>query len=390
MINYYNKEKGMNIPLQMWLPTMQDLEPQCLEQALMLTMHPKTFHHVAMMPDCHFGMGMPIGGVIATKECIIPAAVGVDIGCGMAAVKTQLTDVSVEQLKKIMGMVRDTVPVGFKHQDKDQKWDGFERAPTHIEVVKKNVGSARKQLGTLGGGNHFIEIQKGDDGHIWFMIHSGSRNVGLKIAQDFVTKAKAYCMTFDAHCPRDLSYLTEGTTEFNDYILAMNWALDFAKANRDLMIKRVKEAFNQTFPMVHYDKTINIHHNYAGFETHFGENVWVHRKGATLASKDTLGIIPGSQGTGSYIVKGLGNPESFNSCSHGAGRKLSRSAAKKVLDLDEQQKLMDDQNIVHSIRNVTDLDEAPGAYKDIYTVMENQKDLVETVVHLKPLAVVKG
>jgi len=392
MIEYYNKDKEMKVPLKLWLPSMNDLEPQCLEQGMQLTKHPKMFHHVAMMPDCHFGLGMPIGGVIATKGSIIPSAVGVDIGCGMAAVKTNVKDISVADLKDIMGYIRKWVPVGFNHQEKTQKWDGFETAPIHIDVIKKNLTSARKQLGTLGGGNHFIEIQKGDDGFVWIMIHSGSRNIGLKIAQEFITKAKAYCMTFDSHCPRELSYLTEGSKDFNEYVEAMNWALSFAQANRDLMIRKVKDSMicGGTQNVIRFDETINIHHNYAGFETHFGENVWVHRKGATSAAKDKLGIIPGSQGTGSYIVKGLGNPESFESCSHGAGRKLSRSAAKKELDLDEQQKLMDDQNIVHSIRNVSDLDEAPGAYKDIETVMSNQTDLVEAVVHLTPLAVVKG
>ena len=392
MIEYFNKDKGMKVPLKMWVQDMHDIEPQCLEQGIQLTKHPKVAGHVSLMPDTHFGIGMPIGGVIATKNSVVPAAVGVDIGCGMAAVKTNLKDIATDDLKRIMGIIRDTVPVGFNHQDKPQKWDGFDNAPTHIDVVKKNLASATKQLGTLGGGNHFIEIQKGDDGFIWFMIHSGSRNIGLKIAQDFIAKSKAYCMTFDSNCPRDLSYLDEGTEDFDNYILAMNWALSFAQANRDFMIKQVKNAMivGGKQNVIRFDEAINIHHNYAALENHNGENVWLHRKGATLASVGTKGIIPGSQGTGSFIVEGLGNPESFNSCSHGAGRKMSRSQAKKDLDLDEQQKLMDEQNIVHGIRNVRDLDEAPGAYKDIYTVMKNQTDLVKTVVHLQPLAVVKG
>jgi len=390
MFTYFNEAKNMTVPLTAWVMDIHDMEYKCFEQALLLTKHPKIYHHVALMPDCHVGVGMPIGGVIATHESIIPSAVGVDIGCGMAAVKTDLTDISTDSLKQIMGIIRETIPVGFNQHESAQSWKGFDNAPTHLSIIKENLKKAPYQLGTLGGGNHFIEIQKGDDGHIWFMIHSGSRNIGLKIANEYISIAKNICMKTCDHTPTDLAYIPKEHSAFEDYITAMNFALDFALENRQQMIVRIKKAFMTVLDVVHFEKEINIHHNYANLEHHFGKDVWVHRKGATLAKNGTIGIIPGSQGTGSYIVEGLGNPDSFSSCSHGAGRKYSRTAAKTNLDLEEQKKLMNDQNIIHGIRNVSDLDEAPGAYKDIDIVMGNQTDLVKPIVHLKPLAVIKG
>lgn len=391
MITMYNKEKGMRVPLKIWTENIHDIEPQCLEQGIQLASHPKVFHHVSLMPDTHFGIGMPIGGVIGTKDAIIPAAVGVDIGCGMCAVKTDLEYIGYDQIRAIMGHIRGMIPVGFAHHNGAQKWDGFDRPIAKTDpVIKKELKSAMKQLGTLGGGNHFIEIQRGDDGHIWYMIHSGSRNIGYKIANHYIQKAKLLCSRFESKCPQDLAFIPKEDLLFNQYVNAMNFALDFAEENRNQMLDNIKMAFDNVIPNVKILEQTNIHHNYAVQEHHFGENVWIHRKGATQARTGTIGIIPGSQGTKSYIVRGLGSEESFNSCSHGAGRLMSRSQAKKQLSLEDEIKKMDAAGVVHGIRNLTDLDEAPSAYKDIDIVMNNQKDLVEVVTMLQPLGVIKG
>jgi tRNA-splicing ligase RtcB (3'-phosphate/5'-hydroxy nucleic acid ligase) len=305
----------------------------------------------------------------------------------MRAVRLSLTDVETDTLKSVMGQVRALIPVGFAHQADVQEWDGFDRAPD-VAIIQQELYSARRQLGTLGGGNHFIEIQRGDDGHIWLMIHSGSRNFGLKTAEWYHRKAMELCQRKSEELPsRDLAYLPMDSAEGRDYFQAMNFCLDFARANRALMMRRLVEAV-QAESGAAVEEEIDIHHNYAAFEDHFGQEVLVHRKGATKASAGLTGIIPGSMGTHSYIVEGLGNPESFESCSHGAGRRMGRKEAQRSLRLDEEQRKM--AGIVHGLRSAKDLDEAPGAYKDIDTVMENQKDLVKVRVRLSPLAVIKG
>jgi tRNA-splicing ligase RtcB len=397
-MKYISTEK---LPIKMWL---NDIEDSALEQVKNLANLPFAFKHIAIMPDAHSGYGMPIGGVLATKGVIIPNAVGVDIGCGMCAVKTSLTEIDTETLKKIMGEIRNTVPVGFNHHKEKQderlmpkeEWEvNYEK----MEVVKQEYENALTQIGTLGGGNHFIEIQKGSDGHIWIMLHSGSRNFGLKIADYYNKLAKGLNAKWYSEVPRewDLAFLPIDSDEGQAYLKEMQYAVDFALANRKLMMNRIIDVFISQFnPFnnITVDEfgidSINIAHNYASLENHFGENVWVHRKGATLAREGTIGIIPGSQGTSSYIVKGLGNPESFMSCSHGAGRRMSRSAAQKDLILEDEIKRLNDQGILHAIRGKHDLDEAAGAYKDIDEVMENQKDLVEILIKLSPLAVIKG
>lgn len=375
------------IPVKMWL---DDIEDGALKQAINLSKLPFSFRHVAIMPDSHQGYGMPIGGVLATRGAIIPNAVGVDIGCGMCTVKTSLSEIDTDTLKAIMGKIRKTIPVGFNHQKDPQEWTGFHNAPD-IEIIQQELQRSRYQLGTLGGGNHFIEIQKGDDGYIWIMIHSGSRNFGLKIANIYHKKASKLCAKWFSDLPdKDLAFLPLDEPEAKDYLKAMNFALDFAKQNRFLMIKNIKSCFNAVMNGVEYDETINIHHNYANMECHFKSNVMIHRKGATSAKLGEKGIIPGSQGTASYIVEGLGNPESFMSSSHGAGRKMGRKQATRELTLKDEIKKLDSQGIIHGIRATKDLDEAAGAYKDIDTVMENQKDLVKILVKLKPLGVIKG
>jgi len=350
---------------------------------------------VALMPDCHSGYGMPIGGVIATKGVIIPNAVGVDIGCGMCAVKTSLNDINTDVLKKVMSAIRELVPLGFDHHQDAQEeslMPSTEKVPEH-GVVHRQYTSAKKQIGTLGGGNHFIEIQKGSDNHVWIMIHSGSRNIGLKVAEHYNKLAIHLNERWHSSVDKkqDLAFLPIETPEAKDYFAEMQYCVDFALANRMLMMERIKSAFysviGRDFPALEF---INIAHNYARWETHFGTNVIVHRKGATSAREGEIGIIPGSQGTKSYIVLGKGNAESFQSCSHGAGRLMGRKQAQRELVLDEEIEKLNRKGIVHAIRNTSDLDEAPGAYKNIDVVMENQADLVEVLVELSPLGVIKG
>jgi tRNA-splicing ligase RtcB len=337
---------------------------------------------------------------MSTEKVVVPNAVGYDIGCGMCAVKTSLTEITREQIIAILdgskehkGGIRSNIPVGLKWHKKDQEWEGFD-CPPEIEIVKDNIPKAKKQLGTLGGGNHFIEIQRGSDGYIWIMVHSGSRNLGHTIATHFNNLAQKLCKKWYSNVPPfkgqdGLAFLPIDTEECNDYHLSMIFALDFAYANRKHMIDVIKVEFLKVVDC-EFEPEINIHHNFAQMENHFGKNVMVHRKGATQAKKDQLGIIPGSCGTKSYIVKGKGNPNSFESCSHGAGRARSTTQSVNTLNFEEQKKILEDQGIVHSLRHKKDLGEAPDAYKDISVVMENQSDLVDIVVELSPLTYVKG
>lgn len=372
------------VPIKLWL---DDIEEGALMQARNLANLPFVFKWVAIMPDSHQGYGMPIGGVLATSGVIVPNAVGVDIGCGMAACKTSLTEISTEALKSVMGKIRKVIPVGFNHQAEEQRWDGFDDAPD-IPIIQRELSSAKKQLGTLGGGNHFIEIQRGDDGHIWLMIHSGSRNFGLKTADEYHKTAQRLCEKWYSFMPdKDLAFLPIDTDAGNAYYKAMNYCLKFAQANRALMMGRAIDALYSETGATVLDE-IDIHHNYAAFEHHYGKDVLVHRKGATRATLGLTGIIPGSMGTFSYITEGLGNPESFFSSSHGAGRRMGRNEAKRTLNLESEQVKM--AGIVHGLRSASELDEAPGAYKDIDVVMKNQNDLVKIRVSLSPLANIKG
>lgn len=381
----YKLDNG--IPVKMWL---ENIEDGAVEQLNNLSLLPFAFSHVAVMPDCHQGYGMPIGGVLATNNVVIPNAVGVDIGCGMCAVKTSLTGIDTDILKSIMGIIRNTVPVGFNHNKEKQDESLVPKLGSQL-ICGRQYESALKQVGTLGGGNHFIEIQKGSDGHIWIMIHSGSRNLGKQVADHYNKIAedineKYYSIVPKAH---ELAFLPSDTKEYSDYMDEMNYCVEFALANRKLMMSRILSAFNQVTTTEQVD-FINMAHNYARYENHFGRNVIVHRKGATSAREGEIGIIPGSQGTSSYIVRGKGNKDSFESCSHGAGRKMGRKQAERTLVLEDEQKLLNDRGIIHSIRNKSDLDEATGAYKNIDEVMNNQKDLVDIVVKLEPMGVIKG
>lgn len=306
----------------------------------------------------------------------------------------------MESIKLIMGGIRRRVPVGFKHHKRTvhkligPSEYGGQLLVRELPIVQSQIESASKQLGTLGGGNHFIEIQKGDDGYIWFMIHSGSRNIGKKIADHYNKIAKQLNAQWrSAVDPKwDLAFLPIDDIQFDHYMAEMQYAVEFALQNRHAMATEVEEAILEVEGLgnVKFGEYINIAHNYAAWENHNGKNMIVHRKGATQAREGQIGIIPGSQGTASYIVEGLGNPKSLMSCSHGAGRTMGRNQARKNLDLEAEKKRLDDLGIVHSIRTEKDLDEAASAYKDIDEVMENQKDLVKIVTKLTPLGVVKG
>ena len=377
------------IPIKSWCEVV---ESGAMEQAHDLAKLPFAFSHIALMPDCHQGYGMPIGGVMATtSDVVVPNAVGVDIGCGMQVLRTNLTDIDTDTIKLILSDIRKCVPIGFNHHKEKQENILFDASPD-IPVVQHELESARKQLGTLGGGNHFIEIQGGSDGYIWIMIHSGSRNFGYKIAKTYHEIAKEACAEYYSDIPNtDLSFLPTHSRHGKEYIEAMNFALGFAFNNRCHMMENVKECFvTHTECLFSDGDQHDIHHNYAAMENHFGKNVMVHRKGATLARKDHVGIIPGSQGTSSFIVRGLGNSLSFDSCSHGAGRAMGRKQAQRELNLEKEQKMLESKGIIHSVRSVKQLDEAPSAYKNIDTVMAAQSDLVEIIHTLRPLAVIKG
>jgi tRNA-splicing ligase RtcB len=384
------------LEIKLWT---DDIEKGAYRQILNLAQHPHAKRHVAIMPDCHEGFGMPIGGVLATKGVVIPNAVGVDIGCGMSAVRTSLSDIGTNEIKKIMSGIRDVVPLGFKHHPRSQGDSrmpdplllGFD--PLELPVVSNEYESALRQVGTLGGGNHFIEIQKGDDGFIWIMIHSGSRNIGKQVA-DYYNR-KAISLNKEAgedYGPRtELAWLSLYSEAGKNYLKEMQYCLSFGMCNRYLMMERIVQLFEDHFGQgFECCDPINIAHNYAAMEKHFGEDLIIHRKGATKASKGLRGIIPGSQGTKSFIVEGKGNPDSFESCSHGSGRVMSRNQAIKTLNLKDEIQKLDKLNIIHSIRNRNDLDEAPSAYKNINEVMSLQTDLVDVMVKLSPLAVIKG
>jgi tRNA-splicing ligase RtcB len=337
---------------------------------------------------------MPIGGVMATRDVIVPNAVGVDIGCGMIAVKTSLTQISRKVLERLVQEISTVIPLGFAHHKKARDERYMPDIPVeNMPVTEREYESARHQVGTLGGGNHFIEIQKGDDGHLWVMIHSGSRNLGKQVADHYnrlavnLNKKENIKGTWE----KQLAYLYLDSEEGQRYIREMEYCIAFGFANRRLMMENVLDLLDYFVKggVEELDR-VAISHNYAAEEEHLGERVWVHRKGATPAFRGQRGIIPGSQGTESYIVAGKGNEESFSSCSHGAGRVLGRRQAIRSLDLTGEVQRLEEKGIIHSIRKQKDLDEAPSAYKDIHRVIDQQRDLVDVLVELQPLAVVKG
>ena len=384
-----------------------NLEAGAIRQASEAARLPCVFRHVALMPDAHTGFGVPVGSVLPLVNAISPNAVGVDIGCGMCAWNSGIKVADLD-VRKLMTDVKDDVPVGEgKNRTNSDLWLGHKRIVDHITDVEKKVqeakelcktldypewGRARIQIGTLGGGNHFIELQEDGEGNAWFMLHSGSRGLGAQLAKKFHHLAVQTCRKYYTRLPsEELAFLPADSDEGQWYIASLLAAQDYALANRLLMMiccqEAVREQHHQTNPL---KDIINIHHNYATIENHFGQNVWVHRKGATLARKTTVGIIPGSMCSKSYIVKGKENPDSFNSCSHGAGRPYSRTEAKRRVKegLDPSQASQLGNVELYGVREAHD--ELGSAYKEIGQVMLNQRDLVEIQVELKPIAVLKG
>ena len=398
------------LPIRSWCA---DVEPGALTQAENLSRHPALFSHVALMPDCHQGYGMPIGGVVAADKAVIPSAVGVDIGCGMRAVETDLPAerfADIRERRALQEALKARIPVGEGVSHKEQqKWDGFEDYLGNNGQVCDWCGALdRKNLGTLGGGNHFIELQKStalDGGEpdggskIWLMIHSGSRNLGKRIEEHYHRIARRLDERYRVALPDpDLAFLPIEETPGHDYYRDMLLALRYAEENRRRMMAAFKETVAEAAPEATFVRELDVHHNYAASEEHSGRKVFVHRKGATSAKKDELGIIPGSMGAASYIVRGLGNPDSFESCSHGAGRRMSRIAACTQLTPEECDAALD--GIVYErwhtykkfgkAKGRLDLSEAPQAYKDIEDVIRSESDLVEPLVRLVPLASLKG
>jgi tRNA-splicing ligase RtcB len=384
-------DNSRRIPIKSWC---DQAEKSAYDQAVNLTKLECVFHHVALMPDCHTGYGMPIGGVVACIDTIIPNAVGVDIGCGMCAVRTSISaqELSTNDIRALCSRMRKRIPVGFDHRRTAQHWKGFDCAPD-LAVIRQELNSAKHQLGTLGGGNHFIELQSDNSGLIWLMVHSGSRNFGYKIARDYYKAALAYCERKNISLPdRDLAHVPMSERVGREYFSAMEFALSFAYENRRLMKKWCKEVI-EDFAGCEFDFEVNIHHNFAAREKHFGRDVIVHRKGATRARTNEWGIIPGSMGSRSYIVRGRGNCESFESCSHGAGRIMGRNEANRRLDIADVREALDGvvlQAWPKDRKGKIDLSEAPQAYKNIDDVIAAEDDLVEVVYRLKPLGVIKG
>jgi tRNA-splicing ligase RtcB len=357
---------------------------------------PFVFKHVALMPDVHLGKGALVGSVIATKDAIIPAAVGVDIGCGMAAIKMPFNADQLEgKLKKIRLDIEAAIPVGFAENKEVEKsvtnWQGWQEFKNLHKGVQRLETKAMKQLGSLGGGNHFIEVCLDTDNQVWLMLHSGSRNIGNELAQCHIRTGKELAKLAEIKLPDpDLAYFVAGTPEFATYWHDLQWAQSYARFNRDIMMSRFKRIIEQhltggkpTKPLL----MVNCHHNYAEKEVHFGEEVYVTRKGAVRAREEDYGIIPGSMGAKSFIVRGKGSHDSYCSCSHGAGRLMSRNQAKNqftLMDLIEQTKGVE----CRKDRGV--IDEIPSAYKSIDEVMNQQSDLVEVVATLKQVVCVKG
>lgn len=432
--------KGEKCPVELWSP-IHEVDSEALTQLRNVTKLPWVYHHVAAMPDVHAGKGCTVGSVIAMKDAVSPAAVGVDIGCGMAAIKTSLRASDLpEDLTKIRHQIERDIPVGF-NAHKEPVLDSrriaafdpatlkdavalFDEFSTLDSRVHGDKSKAQKQLGTLGGGNHFIELCLDDgtctfcegygearmlhidprtnqpateacpackgagrvDPTVWLMLHSGSRNIGKELAEIHIGRARSLAHN-QTIVDRDMAVFLAGTPEMAAYRRDLYWAQRFAFMNRRVMLALFQDALRRFFPQIGFETPILCHHNYVSEEIHFGEKVFITRKGAISAKRCEMGIIPGSMGTKSYIVRGLGNPNSFESASHGAGRKMSRGAAKRTFtleDLEEQTKG------VCCRKDAGVLDEIPGAYKSIDEVMQNQQDLVEVVATLKQVLCVKG
>ncbi|MBE5980821.1 MAG: RtcB family protein [Paenibacillaceae bacterium] len=399
-------------PIKVWLENIDQIEKSCLEQAYHLADLPFIHKWVCLMPDTHAGMGMPIGGVIATEGVIIPNAVGVDIGCGMNFISTNIKAAALKEVvigngtlvQTIIADIMGDIPVGFNSHIEKQTSHVLDQALEQAEKYKSNqelfplIESAYYQVGTLGGGNHFIELQEDQDGYLGIMLHSGSRHFGKRICDAYHKKARALNEMWYSHVPDEyrLAFLPVDSEEGQQYIAWMNLAMDYAFENRARMMQRVKDIVTEKIQKysdqkVVFGEEINCHHNYASLENHYGKNVWVHRKGATRARSGELAVIPGAMGSYSYVVKGRGNEESFCTSSHGAGRAYSRKGAMEAFSCEAVLNDLKEQGIVLGKTKKADVaEESRFAYKDIEIVMDNQNDLVEIVSKLKTIAVVKG
>ncbi len=394
------------VPIKAWTRGVP-VDDKSLDQLKNAAKLPIVYPHLAVMPDVHWGIGATIGSVIPTRRAIIPAAVGVDIGCGMIAVQTTLRSHDLpDSLEEMRSKIEAAVPhgKGAKATDKgawyeiprpqQKAWSKlfprFEQICARHPLIGERVNHVN-HLGTLGGGNHFIEVCLDTDQGVWLVLHSGSRGVGNRIGSYFIETAKREMERHLKNLPdRNLAYFEEGNPSFQDYVDAVGWAQDYARINRELMMKSVISALERTRKIPPFKanlQAINCHHNYVCKEEHFGEMLWVTRKGALRAGKGDLGIIPGSMGDKSFIVRGKGNPASLSSCSHGAGRVFSRSEAKKRFELEDHLRATAG---VECRKDLKVLDETPGAYKSIEKVMEAQQDLVEIVHTLKQVVCVKG
>ena len=379
-----------------------DIEVSAYRQLCQIAELPIIYHHVAAMPDVHTGIGATIGSVIPTRDAIIPAAVGVDIGCGMNAIRLTIRAEDLpNNLKKIRSAIESAVPVGFdmhrscivEQSTLTKLANGLkkihEKHPQLVKMQKKPHETWIRQLGTLGGGNHFIELCLDENNNVWIMLHSGSRGTGNAIGRYFIQLARTDMESQQVNLPnKNLSYFKEGMKYFDDYVEAVHWAQDYAMTNRQEMMRLIVNALKEYLPMFEStSEAINCHHNYVAIENHFGEQIYITRKGAIRAGAGELGIIPGSMGTKSYIVKGKGDATSFSSCAHGAGRRMSRMQAKKQFKIND----LEEQTLgVECRKDKGIIDEIPAAYKDIDLVMENQSDLVEVVHTLKQIICIKG
>lgn len=380
-------------PIKIWT---HDIEEEAIQQLKNVANLPFIHKHVAVMPDAHHGKGSTVGAVIATHGAIIPAAIGVDIGCGMLACNLGCNINQFKDLHILRHSLERGVPVGFNQHKSLDKLSGSNLCADikqlyaeKSELSSKNQEKSQLQIGTLGGGNHFIELCYDENMSAWLVLHSGSRNIGKTLAESHIQNAKGVMKQYFIDLPDpDLSYFSQGTTYFNSYIEDLLWAQKYAKLNRALMFSLISEQIERHIgSAINKTNYIDCHHNYCQMENHFGKNVWITRKGAVSAREGELAIIPGSMGTCTYICTGLGNPESFYSCSHGAGRKMSRKKARETFSTEDLAKQTEG---VECRKDSDIVDEIPSAYKDLETVMNNQSDLVAVLHKLKPVLCIKG
>jgi tRNA-splicing ligase RtcB len=416
---YVYKPDYCRVPVKVW-SEKGSMEEECIKQIENAASLPFAHHHVSLMPDGHTGIGAPIGGVLATKGVIIPNFIGVDIGCGMCFLQTNIPSSLLREtktpdgtlLENIIGTILRNIPTGFAHHSEAKECGALARAEydmtqdhdyhnvmTFADVLLEEIHKGYFQVGTLGGGNHFIELQEDENGMVAIMLHSGSRNFGYKVCKFFNDVAKNLNERWYSSVPSEwqLSFLPLDTIEGRSYKAWMDLALEFAMQNRGAMMLKVQEIFfnlvkkHTGFEDIKFSMEVNAHHNYAAMEHHYGKNVMVHRKGAIRVREGELGIIPGAMGSYSYIVEGLGNPESFYSCSHGAGRQMSRIAALEKFTTQEVMEDLNEQGVVLGKHNKKDVaEECRGSYKDIDFVISQELDLIKPIKKLKTIGVVKG